>query len=60
MRMIGLYLPKLLATFKSSPSTSIDASTKLFSSTSYLHFSITSSNVLEELINSDRDWETLI
>ena len=41
----GLYFPRLLATFKSSPSTSIDANTKLSLSTSNLHSSITSSKV---------------
>ena len=45
INIIGLYFPRLLATFKSSPSTSIDANTKFSLSTSNLDSSITSSKV---------------
>ena len=52
IKTIGLYLPRLFATFKSSPSTSIDANTKLSFVTSNFDSSIIFSRVLSIEINS--------
>ena len=52
INIIDLYFPKLFATFKSSPSTSIDAKTKLSFVTSNFDLLIISSRVLSIETNS--------